>query len=96
MPELFPHLDYKPRMPKRLDRGIGIVGAGGIVNYAHLPAYKKAGFRVVGILDKNREQAEKTARQHGIPKVYASSTNFWSSVTLKLWTSPSIPPSRWK
>ncbi len=42
------------------------------MNYAHLPAYKKAGFRVVGILDKNRAQAEKTARQHGIPNVYNS------------------------
>jgi predicted dehydrogenase len=72
MSEIFPHLDYKPKMPKRLDRGIGIVGAGGIVNYAHLPAYKKAGFRVVGITDRNREQAERAAKQHGIPNVYAT------------------------
>jgi predicted dehydrogenase len=72
MLETFPHLDYKPKLPKRLDRGIGIVGAGGIVNYAHLPAYKKAGFRVVGITDKNLELAERTAKQHGIPNVYAT------------------------
>jgi len=72
MSELFPHLDYKPKMPRKLDRGIAIVGAGGIVNYAHLPAYKKSGFRVVGITDRNLEVAEKTARQAGIPKVYAS------------------------
>ena len=72
MSEVFPHLDYKPKMPRKLDRGIAIVGAGGIVNYAHLPAYKKAGFRVVGITDRNREVAEKTAKQAGIPKVYAS------------------------
>ena len=67
--EIFPHLDYSPKLPKRIDRGIGIVGAGGIVNYGHLPAYKKAGLRVVGIVDKNREQAERTAKQHGIPRV---------------------------
>lgn len=72
MPDLFPTLDYQPTMPRRTDRGIGIVGAGGIVNYAHLPAYKKAGFKVVGITDKNHEQAERTAKQHGIPKVYAT------------------------
>jgi len=71
MAEVFPHLDYKPKLPKNLNRGIGIVGAGGIVNYAHLPAYKKAGFRVVGITDRNRAAAESTAGQHGIPKVYA-------------------------
>ncbi|HTQ61303.1 MAG TPA: Gfo/Idh/MocA family oxidoreductase [Candidatus Solibacter sp.] len=70
MADVFPHLDYKPKLPKKLDRGIGIVGAGGIVNYAHLPAYKKAGFHVVAITDQKAEAAEKTAREHGIPKVY--------------------------
>jgi predicted dehydrogenase len=72
MPEIFPHLDYKPQMPQRLDHGIGIVGAGGIVNYAHLPAYRKAGFKVLGITDKNRERAERTAKQHEIPNVHGT------------------------
>lgn len=71
-PGVFPYLDYKPKLPRRMDHGIGIVGAGGIVNYAHLPAYKKAGFTVVGITDRNREQADRTARDHGIGTVYAS------------------------
>src|SRR5258707_15223029 len=72
MTDIFPHLDYKPKLPQRMDHGIGIVGAGGIVSDAHRPAYKKAGFRVVGITDRNREQAERTAKEHGIGKVYAS------------------------
>jgi predicted dehydrogenase len=72
IPEVFPHLDYKPKLPRNLNRGIAIIGAGGIINYAHLPAYKKAGFRVVGITDRNRESAEKTAKDHAIPRVYAS------------------------
>jgi predicted dehydrogenase len=72
LPDAFPHLDYKPKLPESLDHGIGIIGAGGIVNYAHLPAYKKAGFKVVGVTDRNREQAERTAKEHGIGKVYAS------------------------
>jgi len=72
MPEIFPHLDYKPKLPTRLDHGIGIVGAGGIVNYAHLPAYKKAGFKVVGVTDRDQEKAERTAKEHSIPRVFPS------------------------
>src|SRR5437879_8967559 len=72
MAEIFPHLDYKPKLPQRLDHGIGIIGAGGIVNYAHLPAYKKAGFEVVCITDRDLEKAERTAQEHGIGKVCAS------------------------
>jgi predicted dehydrogenase len=72
MPEPFPHLDYAPKMPRKLDRGIGIVGAGAIINYAHLPAYKSARFNVVAITDKNYERAAQTAQDHGISQVYSS------------------------
>src|ERR1700683_1748109 len=72
MTDAFPHLDYKPKLPRNLGEGIAIIGSGGIVNYAHLPAYKKAGFKVIGVTDRNRAQAEKTAREHGIAKVYPS------------------------
>lgn len=72
MTDIFPHLDYKPKLPKRLDRGIGLVGAGGIVNYAHLPAYKKAGFKVVAIHDQNRDKSERTAKEHGIGRLCAT------------------------
>ena len=72
MTDVFRHLDYKPKLPQRMDRGIGIIGTGGIVNYAHMPAYKKAGFKVVGVTDRNREQAERTAKEHGIGKVYST------------------------
>jgi predicted dehydrogenase len=72
MSSTHPDLQFKPEMPRRLDHGIGIVGAGGVVNYAHLPAYAQAGFKVVGITDKSRERAEKTAGAHKIPKVYST------------------------
>lgn len=49
---------------------IAIIGAGGIVDGAHLPAYKKAGLTVVGITDVDLAKAEDVARRHGIPKVY--------------------------
>lgn len=37
---------------------IFIVGAGGVVRDAHLPAYRKAGFTVVGLCDLDRKKAE--------------------------------------
>lgn len=56
-------------MPNHL-RPIILIGAGGIVNDAHLPAYKIAGFRVAGIYDRNREKALETAGKFDIPLVY--------------------------
>ena len=38
-----------------------VLGAGGIVKDAHLPAYRKAGFQVVGIYDKDVAKAEALA-----------------------------------
>ena len=49
---------------------IFIIGAGGIVKNAHLPAYKKAGFRIAGIFDIDHEKACSTAKQFGISSVY--------------------------
>ena len=45
-------------LPVRRDRGIGIVGCGGIVNYAHLPAYQASGFRVVACHDRDMTAAD--------------------------------------
>jgi len=43
-------LEYRPKLPVHRDRfGIGIVGAGGIIQNCHIPAYKMAGFRIVGM-----------------------------------------------
>ena len=53
-------------------RPIYIIGAGGIVKDAHLPAYQLADFTVVGIFDLNREKAQKLAQEFNIPQVYAS------------------------
>lgn len=40
---------------------IVIIGAGGIVNDAHLPAYRLAGFEVPGLFDVDRKKAERLA-----------------------------------
>jgi len=65
-------LDYQPLLPAKRDYGIAIVGCGGIVNYAHLPAYRKHNLNVVGCYDIRRENAEKAAQTYYIPRVYAS------------------------
>ena len=44
-------LDYKPHLPPKIDYGIGIVGCGGIVNYAALPTYRKHNLNVVACYD---------------------------------------------
>jgi predicted dehydrogenase len=49
---------------------IAIVGAGGIIDGAHLPAYAKAGLEVVGITDVDPTKAADVAARHGIPRVY--------------------------
>ena len=56
----------------RTDYGIGIVGMGGIVQYAHLPAYRKAGFHVVACTDLDYEKAQAVAAAYGIANVYPS------------------------
>jgi predicted dehydrogenase len=60
--------------PKNV-RPVVIIGAGGIVRDAHLPAYKKAGFPVIGLLDKSRERAEELALQQGIERTFRSTAD---------------------
>lgn len=59
-------------MPARRDYPIAIVGAGSIVNDAHMPAYRKAGFNVIGIYDIEADKAASTAARYSIPRVYRS------------------------
>jgi predicted dehydrogenase len=44
-------------------RPVVIIGAGGIVNDAHLPAYRMAGFEVAGLYDIDRRRAETLAEK---------------------------------
>ena len=49
---------------------IVLVGAGGIVRDAHLPAYAKAGFTVSGVTDIDEAKAKELSSAHSIPFVY--------------------------
>ena len=70
-PEFSPATAYTVVTPVR-PRPIVILGAGGIVRDAHLPAYAKAGFPVAGICDRNEARARTLAEQYGIPQVFTS------------------------
>lgn len=54
-----------------LGRPIIIIGAGGIVRDAHLPAYAKAGFKIGGICDLDFARAQTLASSFGIENVYS-------------------------
>ena len=47
-------------------RPIVVIGAGGIVNDAHLPAYRKAGFPVACVFDVDSSRAKATAARFGV------------------------------
>jgi predicted dehydrogenase len=69
MPDL--QINQALALPER-PRPIVAVGAGGIVNDAHQPAYRKAGFETIGIFDLDQARARATAEVFGIAKVFAS------------------------
>ena len=58
----------KPQMP----RPVVILGAGGIVRAAHLPAYAKAGFPVVAIADRAAGKAAGLAAEFGAGRGFDS------------------------
>lgn len=65
-PELHPAQAYTLELP-RTPRPIVILGAGGIVKDAHLPAYRKAGFTVAVICDTDLPRAQALADEYSIP-----------------------------
>ncbi|WP_068085896.1 Gfo/Idh/MocA family protein [Novosphingobium rosa] len=69
MTPAMPPLQQSWPLPSR-PRPIVILGAGGIVRDAHLPAYRKAGFTVAGLFDTDRARAQALAAQWGIARVF--------------------------
>jgi predicted dehydrogenase len=57
-------------IPAAHRRPIGIIGAGAIVGYAHLPAYREAGLQVVAIHDRDGGRARTLAGKHDVPTVH--------------------------
>lgn len=65
------NINDQPQMPLQ-PLPVVIIGAGGIVKDAHLPAYQLAGFKVAGIYDTDSAKAAKLAADFTIPHVFAS------------------------
>lgn len=61
--------DIAPRLPQK-PFPILIIGTGGIVKDAHLPAYRLAGFPVWGLYNRTRTRAEALAAEYGIDHVF--------------------------
>jgi predicted dehydrogenase len=61
------------RQPRpKLVRPIVVIGAGGIVRAAHLPAYEKAGFPVIALMDRDKDKAAALASERGIAHSFGS------------------------
>jgi predicted dehydrogenase len=62
-----PPLKQKPDLPSE-PRPIVSIGAGAIVRSAHMPAYRKAGWKVVSNFDVDTSRAQVLAREFEIPR----------------------------
>jgi hypothetical protein len=85
-------LNLQPRLPRRRDWRIGVLGAGFIVNDCHLVAYRKAGFQPVAIAGRTRARAEEVARRHAIPRVYDTPEQLLADPTIEV-LDIAVPPA---
>lgn len=77
-----------PSQPKP----IVIIGAGGIVRDAHLPAYAKAGLAVQGVTDLDANRSAALARDFNIPLVFASVAEAAKSMGTSVIYDVAVPP----
>lgn len=70
-PERHPAAAYTLELPKDA-RPIVIIGTGGIVKDAHLPAYRKAGYPVWGLVNRTVARAQALADEYRIEHVFGT------------------------
>ena len=84
-------LQQKWPLPSR-PKPIFLVGAGGIVRDAHLPAYQKAGYRVCGVTDVAVERARSLSAEQPVgevfPRLEDAVSKFGTEVVYDLATPP--------
>jgi len=85
-------LSYKVQMPVT-PRPIMVIGAGGIIHDAHLPAYRKAGWEVFGIYDLNLDKALALAEKFNIPKVFKTVEEILEAVPDNVIYDIAVPAS---
>lgn len=95
-PEARPDPAYGLPLPSPgTTRPIVIVGAGGIVRDAHLPAYRGAGFPVHALVDPDRSRAEELAHRYGVPHVFADVRDARASAPEEAVWDVAVPPQRY-
>lgn len=70
-PAALAHLRQAWAVPSR-PRPIVIIGAGGVVRTAHLPAYQRLKFPIAGLYDINPQACHETAGRFSVRNVYSS------------------------
>ena len=80
-------------------RGIGIIGCGGIVSGAHLPAYRAAGLTVLAVHDIDAARAAEVAARFEVPMVASSAEELIATrgveivdIAVPPWEQPAIVP----
>ncbi len=71
---------------------IVIIGAGGIVRDAHLPAYAKAGLTVYGVTDLDAGRSASLAQEFNIPQVFSSVAEAASACGTSVAYDIAVPP----
>jgi predicted dehydrogenase len=81
------------------DLRIGIIGCGGIVSGAHLPAYRAAGLNVAAVFDIDAAKARQVATKFSIPAVAGSARELAErddvdivDIAVLPWVQPEIVP----
>ena len=87
------HFNHIAPPPKRIDFGIGAVGAGFIMRDVHLKAYTRAGFKVVGITSRTPEIAREVADLYAIPKLYDTLDEMLEDPEIEI-LDIAVPPDR--
>ncbi|NCO34648.1 MAG: hypothetical protein AUJ92_08460 [Armatimonadetes bacterium CG2_30_59_28] len=64
---------YQPKAPEKHDYRIGILGCGGIVRGAHLPAYGSFGYQVVAACDLTEDNVKDARPASGEPEILGKS-----------------------
>ncbi|MCL8025488.1 Gfo/Idh/MocA family protein [Nocardioides bruguierae] len=91
LPELHPHPGYTLEPPKD-PRPIVVIGAGGIVRDAHLPAYTAAGYPVASLTDLDLDRARALAAEHGIRDVHGSAAEAVAAAPAGAVFDVALPP----
>lgn len=71
-PNIDLNMNIDPRLPVKMDLGIGCIGSGFIMADIQLVSYRDVGFQPLALATREEDyaQAVDVARRHGIPSVY--------------------------